>query len=68
MQPLRQDYAGLQMLSVFALIDHPRDAPLPNKPGVLALVCQTCDSVSTQETQTKLGETFGLLPIQEGRA
>jgi hypothetical protein len=63
-----KEYAGLPMLSVFALIDHPYAPPLPNKPGVMALVCQTCDSISTEETQRRLGEMFGLLPVQEGRA
>jgi hypothetical protein len=63
-----KDYAGLPMLSVFALIDHPRDPPLPNKPGIMALVCQTYDSISTQETRRRIDEMFGLSPIQEGRA
>ncbi len=63
-----KDYAGLPMLSVFAIIDHPYDPPLPSKPGIMALVCQTCDSVSTQETRRRIGKVFGLLPVQEGRA
>jgi hypothetical protein len=63
-----KDYAGLPMLSVFALVDRPRDLPLPNKPGIMALVCQACDSISTQETQRRISKMFGLSPTQEGRA
>jgi hypothetical protein len=62
------NYNGLSNLSVFALIDHPHDAPVASKPGVMALVCMKCDSVSTEETRRRIEEMFGLLPAQEGQA
>jgi hypothetical protein len=32
-----KNYTGLPMLSVFAMIDHPRSAPVPTKPALMAL-------------------------------
>jgi hypothetical protein len=63
-----KNYTGLPMLSVFAMIDHPRSAPVPTKPALMALVCQTCDSVSTEETERRINEMLGVHPTQQGRA
>jgi hypothetical protein len=42
--------------------------PATDKPGVTALICHACESVSTQETRRRVQAEFGLLPLQEGRA
>jgi hypothetical protein len=57
------DYSGLQALSVFGVIDDPREAPLPNKPALVALVCGPCDGVSSEETRRRIGQTFGLIEV-----
>jgi hypothetical protein len=54
------DYSGLRALSVLGVIDDPREAPLPNKPAAMALVCGTCDGVSAEETRRRIEQTFGL--------
>jgi hypothetical protein len=61
-------YTGLAMLSVFALIDHPRSAPVETKPALMALVCQACDSVSMEETTRRINEMFGFYPAPQGQA
>jgi hypothetical protein len=65
-----KDYSGLRPLSVLGIVDHARDAPLPSKPAVIALVCQRCDSVSTAETRRRVEQVFGLYPnaFAEGNA
>lgn len=62
-------FSGLAALSAFALLDHVRDAPLPNKPGIMALICGACDSESTEQTKRQVFEAFGLMPpVAEGHA
>jgi hypothetical protein len=56
-----RNYSGLRALSVLGVIDDPREAPTPNKPAAMALVCTSCDSVSTEETQRQIEQTFGLV-------
>jgi hypothetical protein len=63
-----RDYSGLQMLSVLAMIEQARGDPVPSKPAVMALVCQSCDSVSTQETQRRIEKKFGFYSVQQGTA
>jgi hypothetical protein len=62
-------YRGLSSLSAFALVDDPRQPPAENKHGVIALVCQPCDSISPDETMRGVDKAFHLMPLsQEGRA
>jgi hypothetical protein len=56
-----RDYSGLQTLSVLGIVDDPREAPRPNKPAAMAVVCGSCDSVSTEETQRRIEQMFGLI-------
>ena len=56
-----RNYSGLRALSVLGVIDDPREAPTPNKPAAMALVCTSCDSVSSEETQRRIEQTFGLV-------
>jgi hypothetical protein len=51
-----RDYSGLPMLSVLGIVDDPREAPRQNKPAVMALVCTSCDGVSTEETRRPKSE------------
>jgi hypothetical protein len=57
----KRDYSGLRVLSVLGVIDDPREAPTPNKPAAMALVCTSCDSVSSEETRKKIERVFGLI-------
>jgi hypothetical protein len=62
----RKAYRGLSSLSVFALADDPRQPPAENKHGVMALVCQRCDSVSPDETMRGVDKAFHLMPLPQG--
>ena len=61
-------YAGVEAVSVMAVIERALGDPIPKKPGIVAPVCHACDSVSTEQTQRLLREAFGLYALQEGRA
>jgi hypothetical protein len=54
-------YSGLAMLSVLGIVDDPREAPCKDKPAAVAVVCTSCDSASTEETQKGIEQTFGLI-------
>jgi len=43
------------------IIDDPHEAPLPNKSAAKALVCASCDSMSTGETRRPIEQMFGLV-------
>ena len=51
------------MLSVLGIIDDPREAPRPNKSAAMAVVCASCDSVSSEETQRRIEQMFGLVGV-----
>jgi hypothetical protein len=62
------DHAGLSTVSVMAVIEWALGDPMPQKPGIVASICHACDSVSTEQTQQRVREAFGLYALQEGRA
>jgi hypothetical protein len=65
----RKSYSGLAHLSVMALVDCARDKPAKDKPGAIALICNTCDSISSEHTFDLVRRSFGLEPpIQQGHA
>jgi hypothetical protein len=61
-------HTGLRALSCMSVVERALGDPTPNKPGIVAPVCQACDSVSTDETVRRLQESFGLFAMQEGHA
>lgn len=62
------DHRGMQPLSVMAVIERMLGDPQPKKPGTVASICHTCDGVSTEETNRRVREAFGLCALQEGHA
>jgi hypothetical protein len=63
-----RDYSGLTKLSVFGIVEHALGNPTPSKPAAMALVCEVCDCISTEETKRRLERLFGVYPLQEGQA
>jgi hypothetical protein len=62
------EHAGLRRLSVMAVIERTRGEPTPEKPGLVAPICQACDGISTAETTRRLHSMFGLSGLAEGSA
>jgi hypothetical protein len=62
------DHVGLPAVSVLAVIEHALGDPTPQKPGIVGPICHACDSVSTEYTQRRVRQVFGLYAVQEGHA
>lgn len=62
------EYRGLSRVSVMAVIERALGDPTPKKPGIVAPICQDCDSASTQETVRSIQAAFGLCSLQWGHA
>jgi hypothetical protein len=53
-----QTFHGLDDLSALAVTDHPGDTA--NKPALTALVCNSCDSVSVEDTERRIYAALNL--------
>lgn len=62
-----REYTGFADLSCFVIMDR-IIGRANDQPALVAMICRTCDSVSTDETRRRVQEMFGLLPMQEGHA
>jgi hypothetical protein len=62
------EYKGLNGVSVMAVIERALGDPTPKKPGIVAPICQDCDSASTEETVRGIQAAFGLSSLQWGHA
>jgi hypothetical protein len=51
-----------------AVIERALGEPTPEKPGLVAPICQVCDGISTAETTRRLQAMFDLYTLAEGSA
>jgi hypothetical protein len=63
-----KEFFGVTPLSVMAVVERTLGAPVSNKPGVVSAICHSCDSVSIEETMSRVRAAFHLSPLAEGRA
>jgi hypothetical protein len=63
-----REHAGLRWVSVLAVIECALGDSTLKKPGIVAPICQACDSASTAETVRRIQAAFGLYSLQVGTA